>query len=336
MRKLLVFALMLTLVGTAMAIDLGTEKPAKPAINYPENVPNPLLQGGDTILSAVPAVIGNAINGTTSGYVNDYDEVCPYTGSTAPDVVYVITPAYNMDVVVDLGGSSYDTKTYIYDQDLNLVGCNDDFYSDWTSRLMVPVVAGVQYYVIIDGYGSSSGVYTGYIQEYFPCDLICPAGAQIEGEPALVDGYVDNYNGGCNTSPAFPFQTIDNPQFCGKTGYYMSASGASSRDTDWFYIEIPDGGVLEVTGDAEENLYMFELGPQNCGSVAVIQSLIVGPCAPGTLTILGTAGSIAWYWAGPTHFWEGDTYEYEYILVSNIGPIAVENHSWTGVKSLFN
>ena len=29
--------------------------------------------------------------GTTVGFTNDYDEVCPYSGSTAPDVVYLMT-----------------------------------------------------------------------------------------------------------------------------------------------------------------------------------------------------------------------------------------------------
>jgi len=336
MRKLLAFALMLTLVGSAMAIDLGNERPAKPEVNWPENIPNPERQGGDTILSAVPIVIGGTLNGTTSGYVNDYDAVCPYSGSTAPDVVYTFTPAANIAITVDMYGSAYDTKIYIWDQNLSLVACNDDFYSDYTSRLEnIAVVAGVQYYLIIDGYGSANGVYTGYTEEFTPCILDCPAGAELEGEPTLVDGYVDNWNGGCNTSPAYPFQPITQGVFCGKTGYYLGASGASSRDTDWFHINIPSGGVLEVTGDAEEATYTFELGPQDCSQVAVVQNVPIGPCTPATMTIVGPAGSLVWYWVGPQHFWEGTTYEYDYVLWLNI-VTPVENHSWTNVKSLFN
>ena len=75
MRKLLVFAMMLALVGSAMALDLGNERPAKPEMNYPQNVPSQDRQGGDTILDAVmvtlPVIDGT---GTTAGYMDDYDE----------------------------------------------------------------------------------------------------------------------------------------------------------------------------------------------------------------------------------------------------------------------
>jgi hypothetical protein len=340
MRKLLALALMLTVVGSAMAIDYGTERPTKPVMNYPENIPNPdvLRQGGDTILSAVAITIGDLLNGTTSGYVNDYDEICPYSGSTSPDVVYTFTPSVSTGITVDMFGSAYDTKIYIYDQSLNLVACNDDFYSDYTSRLEnVGVIAGVQYFLIIDGYGGAAGTYSGYTQEFTPCDLTCPAGAELEGEPALVDGYADAWNGGCN-SPEFgnPFQPITSGNFCGKSGYYLNASGGASRDTDWFTIVVPSGGVLEVTGDAEEATYMFELGPQDCGTVAVVQNVPIGPCTDATMTIVQAAGSTVWFWVGPQTFWGGETYEYDYVLTLNIGTTPVENHSWTGVKSLFN
>jgi len=336
MRNLLVCALMLALVGSAMAIDLGNERPAKPAINAPENVPAGVRQGGDTILDAVLVTLPYNASGTTAGYTNDYAEVCPYSGSTSPDVVYTFTPATSDPLNVDLGGSAYDTKVYMYDSGLNLVACNDDFYSDYTSKLEnVAVVAGEQYFVIVDGYGGYSGSYVIAITGFVPCILECPAGAAIEGEPTIVDGYVDNYNGGCNTAPAYPFQAIASAIFCGKTGYYLSAEGGSSRDTDWFTMIMPAGGVLEITGDAEEASYMFELGPQDCGSVGVLQNVTVGPCTPNTITITGTAGSTVWFWFGPTTFQSGTTYEYDYVLNTNL-IVPVENHSWTGVKSLFN
>jgi len=326
---------MLALVGSAMAIDLGNERHAKPAINAPVNVPG-TRQGGDTILDAVAVTIPYDGTGTTVGYTHDYDEACPYTGGTAPDVVYTITPAVSAPINVDLFGSEYDTKVYIYDAGMALVACNDDFYSDWTSKLEnVAVVAGEQYFIIVDGYGTSSGTYLIAIAEYVPCIVECPAGAVLEGEPAIVDGYVDNFNGGCNTSPAFPFQSITSIEFCGKTGYYLSGTGSASRDTDWFTLTIPAGGVLEITGDAEEATYLFEIGPQDCGAAAVVQDVSVGPCSAATLSIAGTPGATAWLWVGPQSFWTDATYEYDYVLTTNL-IVPVENHSWTGVKSLFN
>jgi hypothetical protein len=326
---------MLALVGSAMAFDLGNQAPDKPAINVPENIPNPDRQGGDTILDAVmvtlPVVNGT---GTTAGYVNDYDEVCPYTGSTSPDVVYTFVAGTSTGVDVDMFGSAYDTKIYIYDENLALVACNDDFYSDYTSKLEnVPVVAGVQYYVVVDGYGGDFGQYLINIDEFVPCELPCPPGGVLEGEPPLVNDYVDSWNGGCNTDQVNPpFQWITSTVFCGVSGWYLF-QGSQYRDTDWFWMNIPAGGVLEIVGDAEFATYMFELGPQSCGSVGVIQNVGIGPCVEGTMTITGAAGSLVWFWVGPQTF--DGTGEYDYVLVTNL-IIPTENHSWTGVKSLFN
>ena len=338
MRKLLVFALMLTFVGTAMAYDLGNDKPAKPVVDYPQNVPSGQRQGGDTILDAVMVTLPvEGGTGTTIGYVNDYDEVCPYSGSTSPDVVYSFVADVDQPIDVDLLGSDYDTKVYVYDENLVLIACNDDFYSDYVSKIeQMPVVAGVMYYVVVDGYGGDAGNYVISIIPFEPCVIECPAGAQLEGEPPLVDGYADAWNGGCN-SPEFgnPFQPITEPLFCGVSGWYINADGGQSRDTDWFEIIIPESGVLEITADAEFATYTFELGPQDCGSVGVVQNIPCGPCTPGEMFISGAAGSTVWYWVGPQTF-DGEG-EYTYVLELNIeGTTAVENHSWTGVKALFN
>jgi hypothetical protein len=339
MRKLLVFAMMLTLVGTAMAFDLGNQAADKPVINYPENIPGD-RQGGDTILDAVlvalPVVNGT---GTTAGYNDDYDEVCPYTTSTSPDVVYTFIPGASTGITVDMFGSAYDTKIYIYDENLALVACNDDFYSDYTSLLEnVPVVGGVQYFLVIDGYGGDFGNYLVNIDEYEPCVVDCPAGASLEGEPPLMNDYVDNWNGGCNTSPtAPPFQPIGAGNFCGVSGFYLSA-GSNYRDTDWFTLVMPGDGFIEFTGDAELATYMFELGPQDCNSVGVLQNVIMGPCSPATMVVTGAPGSTVWFWVGPTTYASpdgSDVFMYDYV-VNISGVIATEDHSWTGVKSLFN
>ncbi|HOX26887.1 MAG TPA: hypothetical protein PLL30_14370 [Candidatus Krumholzibacteria bacterium] len=334
----LILALVLFALA-ALAHDLGPTRPARPAPNVaPPPEPGSLRQGGDTIFDATPLDLGyTEINGTTTPFTNDYDEVCPYTGSVAPDVVYTFIPAWSSEVTVDMWGSSFDTKIYIYDQDLALVACNDDYYSDYTSRLdCIGLNAGVQYFLIIDGYGAASGTYTGYVYEAtcgYP--LECPAGSQLENEPPLVDGYLDSWNGGCN-SPEFgePFQTITASSFCGKGGYFLSANGEPSRDTDWFHILIPAYGYLEVTGDAEEPSYMFELGPQQCGIVDILQMVEIG-YGPGTMTIDGPVGSLVWFWVGSQTFWDGDTYEYDYVLWLNLA-VPAQTRSWTAVKQLFD
>jgi len=331
MKKMLAFALMLTLVGSAMAIDLGSKAPAKPMTHVPSA---PVTrQGGDTILDAVTIAIPYNGSGTTVGYADDYDEVCPYSGSTSPDVVYTFTPDEDLAIDIDMLGSYYDTKIYVYDGDLNLIGCNDDFHPDYTSKLEnLAVMGGSVYYLVIDGYGENSGEYALSIEVFEPCVIDCPAGSDLEGEPTLVNGYVDEWNGGCNTEGSTPFQHITNYLFCGVSGWYDT-----SRDTDWFLYTMPASGVLEVTADAEAATYLFELGPQDCAEVGVIQNVIVGPCSEGTITITGAAGSDVWFWVGPTVYGEGIAEEYDYVLHANIdgGCTAVENHSLTSVKSLF-
>jgi hypothetical protein len=228
-------------------------------------------RGGETIQQAIEISLYNGLvlNGTTTGYAHHFDEACPYTGGIAPDVVYKTTPDVTRAWNFDLCFSSYDTKIYI----------------------------------VIDGYGSEHGEYQLVADDWSgACVATCPSdpNAQLENEPSLHDGYVDNHNGSCGSHPDALFQTIGCPVFCGKSGWYLSAEGNNYRDTDWFLVEIPPGGMLEVIGDAEQPTYMFELGPQDCESVGVIQSVVVGPCAENTITIAGVTGSMVWLWVGPT------------------------------------
>ncbi len=72
--------------------------------------------------------------------------------------------------------------------------------------------------------------------------------------------------------------------------------------------------------------------------MGVIQNVEIGPCDVGGMVILGEPESIVWFWVGPTTFSSpdgSDVYEYDYWIHFGTWPTATENHSWTGVKSLF-
>jgi hypothetical protein len=350
MRKLLVLALVLGLVGVAAANDLGNQAPVKSPVSYPENVPNPVRQGGDTIGSAmvIPS-LPFSDSGTTAGYFDDYDEVCPYTNSTSPDVVYRYVAGSTVYVDIDLCDSSFDTKLYVYDAALTLIACNDDFYFAapcfvYSSKLEnIAFNAGTTYYVIVDGYGTASGAYVLDITAAAgPCVLACPAGGVNENEPPLVNEYVDNYNGGCNTAPNYPFQVLQSENgsytLCGISGWYTVAGG-QSRDTDWFVLTAGDAGAIEITLDAEQATYMFELGPQDCGAVAVVQQATAGPCNEAFMTIAAAAGAPVWFWVGPTTFAPpagGEpTFDYVAWFSGLDGTIATESTTWGSMKALF-
>jgi len=148
-RLLLVLALIvIALPGALRGDPLSNQAPLKPehVVVPPPADPEVIRQGGDTIDDAtVVAAIPYDNTGTTAGYTDDYDEVCPYNTPGSPDVVYTYTPAGDIEVNIDLLGSTYDTKLYVYDADLNLVACNDDFYSDYVSKLeYVPLLGGMR------------------------------------------------------------------------------------------------------------------------------------------------------------------------------------------------
>ena len=284
-------------------------------------------QGGEDISTAV--VIDSlpfGDTGNTSDNVDDYDFECPYGPSTSPDVVYSFTPTEDLIISVDLCGSSYDTKTYIYDSSLNIVECNDDYYlndncGDYVSKIEIAYLeAGETYFIVVDGYGGDFGDYILEVDEAVfvpPCYLTCE---DDEGEPEIVDGYQDSFNNGCSNGDMnfSNFVSSGNGElyFGGTCGYFFSSSGGSDRDTDWYLATIGSSGVIEWTLDAELETYGFLLGPNNCDEVGVVDTILAGPCAPLTMTIEGTPGDVVWLWIGPSTF-EGPSgfvgHEYKYL-----------------------
>ncbi len=353
MRIFALFALVVGLAGVAAASDLGNRIPPKPVSTAPVNVPHPGLQGGDTIANAtVIASLPYFDSGTTVGYTDNYDEVCPYTGSHSPDVCYRFTATGTMSVSIDLCGSNYDTKVYVYDSGMSLVACNDDYYTGepcgiYVSRLdNVVMWPGETYYIIVDGYGGDSGSYVFQMPIVCgPCTVPCPPAGVVEGEPPLVDDYVDVFNGGCNTPPDHPLQTVTGDlngerTFCGVGGWY-AFNGTSYRDTDWFEMMMGEGGVIEVTIDAEQAVHAYELGPQDCDAVGVLQSVTAGPCIEAYLTITGyEPEQVVWLWVGSTVFVPPDGADpmFDYVMwISGLSPggVTTERTMWGSLKALY-
>jgi len=340
MRAILTLVGFLGLVCSSQAFDLGIQAPAKPAGGQAVHIPAGWRQGGDTVADAVPITPPGTWTGTTVGYNNDFGFMCPF-GGMAADVVYSVSLEVTTVLDIDLCYSSYDTQLYVCDESLSMLACSDDFHFGppcgvYTSRiegLILP--GGATYYIIIDGYVNSEGAYEMDITDHAPCEIACPAGAQLENEPPIQDGYVDSYNSGCGNLGTPVFQTIAAPVFCGKGGWYLGQGGAQYRDTDWFHITMPAGGVLEITGDAEFATYLFELGPQDCNLVDVVQYVTVGPCQPNSLTITGEPGSLVWFWVGSTTY-SGPVNEYNYLLLLNLEePVAAAAATWSSVRALF-
>jgi hypothetical protein len=303
-------------------------------------------EGGETTATAV-VIPGLPYNdtGATCDNIDDYDETCPYSGSLSPDVVYSYYATADATLDIDLCGSAYDTKLYVYENSAgNLVGCNDDFWFDeicgtYVSRLdLQGVSAGNTYYIVVDGYGSACGSYIINVDFAEICALPCPPGGVDEGEPDLVDYYVDAYNGGCNSTPPV-FQVLqatgepDCLTLCGRSGWYFA--GNSFRDTDWFEVTAV-GPSISIEIDAEFAVNFFVLST-DCANIQLLYQLsAVGPCAPQTLVFPTVPGDVHWLWVGPTVF-SGPQNHFNYILnVCGIfGTVDNETSTWGGVKDLY-
>ncbi len=113
------------------------------------------VEPGDTCGDAGVINAFGTYTGDTSTFVNDYDASCP--GGSGPDGVYTFIAPTTGTVCVNTNGSTFDTVlsvgTSCFADDL---GCDDDGGFGTQSQLQFEATAGVNYTIVIDGYGSAS------------------------------------------------------------------------------------------------------------------------------------------------------------------------------------
>jgi len=310
MRALLLVCLSLGLLVVCSSPALGVETCRTPA---PKPDPAGIydgggrLGGGDTVAEALPILAVPFIDaGTTCGFANDYDAVCPFSGSTAPDVVYVYIPAGGGHIGVDLCDAQYDSKVYVWeDTPGNVIACSDDggcgpegYQSQIEEMYITP---GHTYYFVVDGYEDECGEYSLAIMSVAECVLVCPPGAQQEGEPPCQDQYVDEYNSGCCCGTGFT-PIVAGPDgtatMCAKACTF-TYNGLSYRDSDWFLLTA--GGPVTATCVAEFPVQFMLIYGTECGDLQFIWGQ-GGRCEPVTLNWPFEPGAVFYLWAGPSVF----------------------------------
>ena len=345
MRQLILLTLVLGLAASA-----SSHTPSTSNVYQPEQKPvgpdfqNPTVRiQGDTVTDPffITGDLPFTVTGNTCGFADDYDDGCPYSGSTAPDVVYQFVPTVDMAITIDLCASTYDTKVYVFENTVdNVIACNDDDCAFQSIIRNVPVTTNNTYYIIVDGYGTSCGNYDMTVSEYQPCILECPAGAMMEGEPDCYDGYNDIYNGGCNSTPYPVFQIIEptgeDITICGTTGVFQGDTWPY-RDTDWFQLDLTEGSNICLSGDAEVPCYFFILDGRGGCMDAVMAWAAAGPCSPVADTCYFCDPGAWWVWAGPAS-WDPDIAcgSMYYVTISGYsGGTPAASTTWGRVKGLF-
>jgi hypothetical protein len=310
--------------------------------------------GGDTIQDAVVIPgLPYTDNGQTTAATDDYDAVCPYEDSQSPDVVYAYTPDASGAVSIDLCGSDYDSKVFVLDASLNVVGCNDDFYPNddvvcgaYTSKIeYLEIQAGTTYYIVVDGYDGESGSYQlAVLNTMAAADLECAAGGRVEGEPPLDGSGDDVFNGGCSTG-GLHFQTITggldgNLEICQVTGW--NAEGASLYiDIDWLEATVGPGGILHGEFDADWSVDCRVFSAEGCFFMDQLAYTRGGRGATGVFDLEAAPGTVFWLYFTPASTNApifSTPYMFEYVFeVSGLEPAAAANEEmeWGAVKSLY-
>jgi hypothetical protein len=131
-----------------------------------------------------------------------------------------------------------------------------------------------------------------------PVHVECPPAAIPEGEPDCGGAYVDNYNGGCNSTPVI-FQDITaGSQICGSSG-----TNDVGRDTDWFRLVVADRSNLTWQAVAEFPVLIFVInaGTENCLDYTIMANITADAGVTASLSLTVDPG-VYWLWVGPSVF----------------------------------
>jgi len=345
MRRLLAVILMLGVAGVASAVTLSNFQVLPDKSTYVGDGMSDGREGNETYPGLPIAGLPYDDSGATCDNVNDIEHICGGTG--AAEVVYSFVPGHDMQINLNLCASSYDTLLGVFNSSYTEIACNDDFCGLQSQLDHVPLTGGQTYYIVVDGYTSSScGSYVLHIEEYIPPPPIdCTPGAMLEDEPPCGDNYVDSFNGGCNSVPNV-FELIcpqdgNTAVLCGKSGCYYYA-GLSYRDTDWFKI-YGDGTLMTATVQANFPVMMAFMYNCNPTCANFTYDYILGdPGVPYSLSHASVLGCFYWVFVAPSVF-TGVPCETDYVLqVSGIFgpepdciPSPVEHKSWGAIKNLY-
>jgi subtilisin family serine protease len=242
-----------------------------------------------------------------------------------PDVIYPINLASCQTVTATLCGSGYDTEIQVRTNGgcpgETIVACNDDQYcgQSWSLQSTVTFEATKQvtYWIIVSGYGSSSGAYALYISGVpsAPDHDLCP-GRTVTGMP-----YTDTGNTTCANNNYFNcvqgnapevVYTFNTPicrevtvSLCGSsydTGLEVRTDGACPGATmvacedDSYCNELPTAtSVATFRANANQD-YFFVVHGYSAEAGAYVLNVTAEYCHPTGLVIHAVPPRIYLHW----------------------------------------
>lgn len=143
------------------------------------------------------------------------------------------------------------------------------------------------------------------------CPQTCPPGGVFEDEPQCSDEYVDEVNGGCNSSPPAFGALSCGDTVCGSSGTFLVGQ-ENMRDTDWYEIVLAERSLLtwSVLSEFDPQLAVIRPGDADpCTDYETLVSEVGSACDivtassicldPGTywlfVSVIGTAACGADY-----------------------------------------
>ncbi len=155
---LMAVVLMFCVSSPTLATDWGN-KYIPPAKDTPGDGMSDTREGGESYADAI--LIPSLPYSDTGATCDNRDDIMPSCAyySTAPDVVYAVTPSRDSYIDIDLCSSGYDTIVEVQDGAGAPIACNDDYCGLQSGIGYVVLQAGHTYYIIVDGYSAGCGSY---------------------------------------------------------------------------------------------------------------------------------------------------------------------------------
>lgn len=144
-----------------------------------------------------------------------------------------------------------------------------------------------------------------------PCDVVCDPGATPEGEPECFDGYDDQFNGGCNSTPPVFSPITCGETVCGTSGNYSGGepnAPLAFRDTDWYALTLTTETFVTWTVQAEFSVLAGIVdngGVNDCTGVSAFLTFATAPeCTDAVVSACLPAGTW-WFFVSTTGFFDG-------------------------------